>query len=205
MQGGKGRVRQMHGLMNRAIQCFIRDTYGGDAWDRIVHAARTGIGDFAALLSYDDAVTHAVLDATCRQLGKPRAAVLEDIGTYLVSDPNIRAPRRLLRFAGLSYEDFLQSLGDLPGRARLAVSDLVLPRLDLIAHPGGRYVLVVDGPPEGFGHVMVGVLRAMADDYGALVMLDHRGLRMGREEIEIILVESAFAEGRAFDLGAHMA
>jgi hypothetical protein len=42
----------------------------------------------------------------------------------------------------------------------------------------------------------------MADDYGALVMLEHRGCRNGAEEIAIALVETAYAAGRSFDLGA---
>ena len=42
----------------------------------------------------------------------------------------------------------------------------------------------------------------MADDYGALVMLDHRGRNDGREVISIALVDTAFAKGRAFALGA---
>lgn len=49
---------------------------------------------------------------------------------------------------------------------------------------------------------MIGVLRAMADDYGALVMLEHNGKSDGRDVITITLVETSFAEGRSFDLGA---
>ena len=191
----------MHGLMNRAIQCFVRDTYGSATWAQVVSRAGLPVSDFEAMLTYEDPLTDQVLDAICAVLSKPRATVLEDIGTYLVSDPKVEAPRRLLRFAGITYEDFLHSLDDLPGRARLAVSDLILPRLELRSHPGGRYVLVVDGEPRGFSHVMIGILRAMADDYGALVMLDHRGTRQSREEVEITLVEAAFTEGRAFTLG----
>lgn len=192
----------MHGLMNRAIQCFVRDTYGAATWDRVVRSAAIGITDFEPMLVYDDSLTDLVLNAICDHLSRPRAMVLEDIGTYLVSDPQIEAPRRLLRFSGLSYEDFLQSLEDLPGRARLAVSDLILPRLSLRMVTEGRMILTVDGPPVGFGHVMVGVLRGMADDYGALVMLDHRGTHQTCEEIEVTLIEATFAEGRKFDLGA---
>ena len=50
---------------------------------------------------------------------------------------------------------------------------------------------------------MTGVLRAMADDYGALVILDITGKQDGSDVISITLVESEFSEGRAFDLGAH--
>lgn len=192
----------MHGLINRAIQCFVRDTYGNATWAQVVSRADLPVSDFAAMFCYEDPLTDRMLDAICVVLAKPRATVLEDIGTYLVSDPKLAAPRRLLRFSGITYEDFLHALDDLPGRARLAVSDLILPRLDLRSQSGGRYVLVVDGPPNGFGHVMIGVLRAMADDYGALVMLEHRGTRHMREEVEIALVEPAFAKGRVFTLGA---
>ena len=49
---------------------------------------------------------------------------------------------------------------------------------------------------------MVGLLRAMADDYGALVVMEHMGASPGREIIAIMLLEPSFAEGRRFDLGA---
>jgi hypothetical protein len=49
---------------------------------------------------------------------------------------------------------------------------------------------------------MVGLLRAMADDYGALVMLERAGGSGDREVIGITLIETAFAEGRSFELGA---
>ncbi|WP_375173391.1 heme NO-binding domain-containing protein [Pseudooceanicola sp.] len=188
--------------MMRAIQSFARDTYGAPLWSAVTRRAGLDVAEFEAMLSYPDQTGEAVLQALSAELDRPRSVVLEDIGTYLVSDPNVERLRRLLRFAGVSYEDFLHSLSDLPGRASLAVSDLVLPRLDLRSLPGSRYILTVEGDLPGFGHVMTGILRAMADDYGALVMLDHRGVREGREEIEITLVESAFAEGRQFDLGA---
>ena len=42
----------------------------------------------------------------------------------------------------------------------------------------------------------------MADDYGALVFLDYKGQRDGAEIVEIRVLETAFAEGREFELGA---
>lgn len=187
--------------MMRAIQCFALDTYGQGLWSAATRGATQDVADFEAMLIYDPATGEAVLDALARELDRPRATVLEDLGTYLVSNPNMERLRRLLRFAGASYEDFLHSLDDLPGRARLAVSDLILPHLDLRETAPGRFTLTIDGDPHGFGHVLTGVLRAMADDYGALVILDHHGHQGGREEIGITLVEAAFAEGREFVLG----
>ncbi|MEL7092550.1 MAG: heme NO-binding domain-containing protein, partial [Pseudomonadota bacterium] len=123
-------------------------------------------------------------------------------GTYLVSHPSVEALRRLLRFGGVTFVEFLHSLDDLPDRARLAVSDLNLPRIELREHTASCFSLFCDSPIDGYGHVLMGVLRAMADDYGALAVLEHSGGGPGTEVISISLIETEFAEGRIFELGA---
>jgi hypothetical protein len=107
-----------------------------------------------------------------------------------------------LRFGGGDFVEFLHSLEDLPDRARLAVDDLPLPQLELCEHTTDHFSLTVTSQPAGFGAVMLGVLRAMADDYGALVILEYFAATEGSERIEIQLIEAAFAAGRGFELGA---
>lgn len=191
----------MHGLINRAIQCFVADTYGREAWIAVAHRADLGFTEFEAMMIYPEEVTPRVLDAACRELDKAPDELLEDIGTYLVSHPQAEAVRRLLRFGGVTFVDFLHSLDDLPERARLAVSDLILPALDLEEHRPGRYTLRVVAEQDGFGPVLLGILRAMADDYGALVLTEMRREGPGRAAIGITVYETAYAEGRRFELG----
>lgn len=192
----------MHGLINRAIQSFVCTTHGWSCWQRATESAGLKFAEFEPMLVYDDAVTTQVLDALCADLNRPRADFLEDLGTYLVSHPNTEDLRRLLRFGGVTYVEFLHSLDDLSDRARLAVSDLDLPVLELQEHSPTEYRLHCAPGLPGFSSVMTGVLRAMADDYGALVMLSQDENQGDVDVISIMLVESAFAEGRAFDLGA---
>ncbi|MDA7427960.1 heme NO-binding domain-containing protein [Primorskyibacter aestuariivivens] len=192
----------MHGLINRAIQCFYRDTYGQGAWAELVRRLDLEFSEFEPMLEYETDVTLRVLDDMAGALEKDRAVVLEDIGTYLVSHPNVEALRRLLRFSGVTFLEFLHSLDDLPDRARLAVEDLELPVLELREHGPNRFTLYCTWDQPGFGHVLVGVLRTMADDYGALVFLDHTGTDHGVETVDITLFEASFAEGRHFDLAA---
>ncbi|MFV0359581.1 heme NO-binding domain-containing protein [Tropicimonas sp.] len=190
----------MHGLINNSIQCFLRDTYGQRAWAEIALFAGVGVEGFEAMLVYDESQTVRLLDEAARMLDKPGDMILEDLGTYLVSHPNAESIRRLLRFGGEGFFDFLQSLEDLPGRARLAVAELILPDLELLDGPDGRFTIVVRGGHPGFSCVLVGVLRAMADDYGALVLLDLRRVAPGRQEIDVVLLDTSFAEGRSFCL-----
>ncbi len=190
----------MHGLVNRAIECFVRDTYGQAAWSAVMGRTDLGIASFEAMLVYDPAVTASVMRAAAAHFEKPRESLLEDLGAYLVSHPNVEAVRRLLRFGGLTFPDFLRSLDDLADRAHLAVPDLGLPAMELHEFGDQSYSLAVRGGPPGFGHVMLGALRAMADDYGTLALLEHRGRSNGEERLAISLIDGAFSEGRDFAL-----
>jgi Haem-NO-binding len=192
----------MHGLVNRAVQCFLRDTYGYDLWLRVARDADVPAAGFETMVIYDPAVTEAVLLAAARNLCRPREAVLEDMGTYLVSHGTLEPLRRLLRFGGVTFTDFLLSLEDLPGRTHLALPDLALPRMTLDEDGPDLFRLTVRSPIHGAGHVLMGLLRAMADDYGALVLLDHAGIAAGDEVLRISLLDGSFAEGRRFDLAA---
>ena len=153
----------------------------------------------------DGQVTARIVAALSARLGRGPDDLAEDLGTYLVAQPRSEAIRRLLRFGGVDFAEFLESLEDLPDRARLAMSDLDLPAISLHSQGAGVYRVEMgrsDGAGLRFGPVLLGVLRAMADDYGALVLLDHRGFDATREIIEVHLLDEAFASGREFDLAA---
>jgi hypothetical protein len=195
----------MNGLINRALEWFVRDIYGETLWRGLVEALALGEAAFEPLMPCAPEVTERLLSAVAAQVGRAPEEVLEDLGTYLVSQPRTEAVRRLLRFGGVDFVDFLHSLEDLPERARLAVADLDLPPICLHAQGAGLYRLEVglhDCKGLRFGPVVMGVLRAMADDYGALVVLEHRGATGTEELIEVRLLDEGFASGRAFDLGA---
>lgn len=190
----------MQGMINRAIQCYVRDTHGDLAWKQVTRHAGIGFEGFETMLTYDDIITEQVLTASVAVLGRPRETILEDLGTFLVSNHGSDALRRLLRFGGVTFTDFLQTLEDTRGRGLLALPDLDLPMLDLFEISPSLYTLQCRFPIEGSGHVIVGLLRAMADDYGALVLLDHEGESLEGEMILIELLEVSYAQGRSFDL-----
>ena len=62
------------------------------------------------MLGYDDTLTEQALDAAARYFDKPRLVVLEDIGTYLASHPNVESLRRLLCFGGAHFVKFFTRL-----------------------------------------------------------------------------------------------
>ena len=190
----------MHGLINRSLEGFLRATYGNDLWRQVMEELDAGFDRFESMFHYDDALTQALIDCAAAALAKPREVLLEDFGTFLVADPGSERVRRLLRFGGVDYADFLHSLDDLRGRARLAVPDLDLPKLELEERGDGDYTLTCTSAHLGFGHVMMGVLRALADDYGALAYLEYLGREGDCETLSIRLLDAGFSRGRDFSL-----
>ncbi|MDJ1007779.1 MAG: heme NO-binding domain-containing protein [Paracoccaceae bacterium] len=195
----------MHGLINKGLQGFLAETYGRQTWSRIADRANIAPEGFEALLTYDAQVTHDVLDAAVEVLGKPRAVLLEDLGTYLVSHPTTEPVRRLLRFGGLDFSDFMNSLDELPGRARLAVPDLWLPDIQTREVAPDAFAVACYSEFRGFGQILTGLLRAMADDYGALAFIEWEGERGGAEQVSVRLLEGDYSEGRQFDLSRKQA
>lgn len=194
----------MHGLINRAIERFTRDNYGDAFWVSVTRKAGLDFTSFEAMLVYDTQITLNVLGKLAEGLNRHRAELLEDLGTYLVVSPKTVGLRRLLRFGGPDFLEFLYSLDDLPARTLLALPQLVLPRLEIREHTPSLFSLSFSSDPETgwiFGHVMLGLLRAMADDYGALVYIDYSPGSQGQEVIEVTLLETSFAQAKAFDLG----
>jgi hypothetical protein len=190
----------MHGLIFRTVEAYVSDRFGADTWARVVAFADIELTSFETMLDYDPAYFPRVLYGCARALDRPPETVLEDIGTYLVASQNHASIRRLLRFGGDSFSEFLHSLDDLPDRTRLAIPGLLLPQIDVHEPIPRQFIIACSGPPPGFGYVMVGLLRAMADDYGTLAVLDHKGGRDGAEVIDVALVDIAFGEDRGFAL-----
>ena len=193
----------MHGLINRSLQGFIQDSYGENIWGNVADQAATGLRNYEAMLTYPPEMTEKIIAAACVVLNKERGDLLGDLGTYLVSHKNVEALRRLLRFGGTNFVEFLHSLDDLHERVRLAIPDLVLPPLTLSQLSDEEYVLrVAEGLP-GFGAVLAGLLRAMGDDYGALIMPECNEMEDGIATIHISVADVSFAAGRQFDLAVN--
>ncbi|WP_298565997.1 heme NO-binding domain-containing protein [uncultured Aliiroseovarius sp.] len=190
----------MHGLILWSFERFMCLTYGHGRWRDIMRDLDLSYDSFVPMFRYEASMATAVVDATAAQLEKPRDMVLEDFGTFLVTDDRAGRVRRLLRFGGTSFVDFLHSLEDLSGRAQLAVPDLDLPVIELDEIRADEYVVTCRDVPKDLGHVLLGVLRALADDYGTLAFLEHLGREDQTETLSVHLLAMQHGEGRAFQL-----
>jgi Haem-NO-binding len=186
----------MDALLLRSLQAYIRDTFDCTVWQAICRRSGLRVETFEPMLRYDCGLADRVARHAAEVLGRPVDTVWEDMGTYLVTNPGHEGVRRLLRFGGVSFADFLHSLEDLPDRARLAMPELDLPDLHLIDRGPERFTILCRSRLQGMGRILVGMLTAMADDYGALSVIEAEG----EDRITVRVLDSAHAKARRFDL-----
>lgn len=162
----------MLGLINGAVEGFLRETYGEENWRAVLGRAGFDGDGFEPMMHYPTDTTEALIDAAAGHLRRPREAVLDDLGHWLVAARSGGRLRRLLRFGGEGFVDFLLSLEDLPARAQLALPEFALPALEVDETDRMQFRLRFEEPFAGARAIVSGILRSMADDYGALVLVE---------------------------------
>lgn len=195
----------MHGMILKTAEGYLRARQGASAWRAVSAEAGLPPAGIVAMRPYPDHALTRVMAAAQRFTGRPAADLLEDMGTWLVTDPQTEAIRRLFRFSGPSFTDLLYALDDFPERVRLAVPDLDLPQFSLVEQGEGRFRLASTWSLRGAGPFAVGALRALADDYGALAVVAYEGQREAAgfwvEMLSVQLLDEGFSDPRGFALG----
>lgn len=162
----------MNGLINRSFELFIRDSHGERIWDRLARQARVDPRGFFLLQRSADDITQALVTEASKILGKPADELAEDLGGWLTRREPIR---RLLRFSGRDYPEFIEAVSEFPGRALMVIDSLQVPDIHVTAHSAAGYEVRIDSDSAFLTMMLAGVLRGMADDYGALAVIQING------------------------------
>ncbi|WP_375261509.1 heme NO-binding domain-containing protein [Palleronia sp.] len=192
----------MNGLTARALQSFVRRTYGDEVWAAVLADSQVNVASFELMLNYPPVTSERVLASAAAHLARAPEEVLEDLGIFLVSHPDMQPLCRLLRFGGTDFANFVQSMGDLPERARMVLPHATLPPISPVNEGGGRWTIFCGREPRGMVHVIRGAVCAMADDYGALVTVELGPDDGSDHRLDVAILSDHFSEGRAFDLAA---
>lgn len=184
----------MYTLVGRSLESFLRSSYGDAFWQDLVQGALPERASRPLLVHTSLQETRRLVFLASRRLGKPVAEIAEDLGAWVV---RLEGVRRLLRFSGPNFVEFIRSLEELPGRALLVLPHFPLPELSVVSEGAEDYEIYVSHRPRGWIWAIAGMLRGMADDYGTLALIAVAGNRI---TLRVVLEEHA--AGRPFALSA---
>lgn len=190
----------MIGLFNVALQTFVVDQHGSLAWASVLEKAGMPEASFEPLLDYRSETMERIVEKAAEEFGCTQEELLEDFGTYLVTSETHATLRRLLRFSGATFREFIGALDELPARGRLALDSLRLPEIDVREVSSGVFEIGRSGRLGPMLDVLHGAIRGMADDYGALVTISVEPNGAGVRTLRLVLHQAHFTTGRQFDI-----
>ncbi|MEL6585796.1 MAG: heme NO-binding domain-containing protein [Pseudomonadota bacterium] len=187
----------MHGMICKALEGYVRTTHGDGIWDQACRDAGIKTRSFETVHEYPDEKFDRVLMSVAGTLGRRIAVLMEDMGMWVVTHPPLAPVRRLFRFSGetlISSRDTMNALNVSPEKRNSLRSD-----------EPGAYVVRSTWVSEGGGPLLCGVLQALADEYGALVLLEvlssQRIDGIWHDETQVQVVQEDFQAPSSFQLG----
>ena len=117
----------MYGMVNKAIKEYVQVQYGRDAWKYVLAGSLAQDDDFKSMENYSDELTFSLVEAALPVTGKSVDELLEDIGRYWIDFALRSEYGNLLRSAGNSFTEVLQSLDSLHSSLVTAFSELKPP------------------------------------------------------------------------------
>lgn len=183
----------MHRLVRRSCEVFLRDTYGDVLWRDVAETVGLDSSGFSSVLALEESPSIMMIREASRMLGKPENDLLEDWGSWLAQ---LEPVRRLLRFSGRNFREFLQNLVELPDHAHMVIPDLGLPEMTVLSDGPENLRVILPRKQSEWSSAMAGIIRAMADDYGVLGLI-----WVEENEIHVMISDGAFSAARDFRLG----
>lgn len=195
----------MQSLLCKALEVFVLHIKGPSVWRSVLAQVDLPGEQLELFQRHKPEIINALNAATAEALQIDQDTLMEDLGTWVCTHPPLEPVRRLIRFSGETFEEMIYSLEELSARIDMAMPGLNVPIIEMEEDDRGQYRISVSSPVPGAGAFLLGVLRTMADDYGALALveLSNRACTAqgNLDEVSIQLLDEQFAAPRAFDLG----
>lgn len=78
----------MDALLLRSLQSYVIDTFGAPSWQKVCSMAGLAVTTFEPMLRYDPGTADRIAQVVAGVLGRAVDTVWEDVGTYLVTNPD---------------------------------------------------------------------------------------------------------------------
>ena len=169
----------MYGLVNQAVEDFVRQGYGDGAWKRIQDNAGVNLEMFVSMDSYPDDVTYKLVGAATEVLKLDAAEILEAFGEHWVLYTAQEGYGQMLSMFGTNLEEFLLNLDNLHSHVGLTFPALRPPSFQVERLAGERGLLLhYRSERAGLAPMVTGLLKGLGRRFSQEIkvcQVSHRG------------------------------
>jgi len=165
----------MYGLVNKGLQDFIVEKFGGPLWEDI----RVQVGwqgqDFDVMGSYPDSTTYAIVSALSSRTGTEAGDLLRSFGSYWVTFVVNEGFSDLLSLLGSDLRTCIGNLNLMHSRLGMLMKNLLPPRFQSKDQPDGSIIVEYDSKRPGLAPMVHGLLEGMVAHFSGSATVRYLG------------------------------
>jgi hypothetical protein len=152
----------MYGLLNQALEDFVRTSHGDVVWKQVRDKAGIHLEMFVSMDNYPDEVTGKLVTAAAEVLGLDANRILEAFGEHWVLYTAQAGYGPMLSMFGSNLEEFLLNLDNLHSHVGLTFSELRPPSFRVERVDNGQALLLhYRSQRTGLAPMVVGLLKGL--------------------------------------------
>ena len=184
----------MYGLVNQALEDFVRQGFGNAAWDRIREGAGISQDMFIAMDGYPDETTYKLVGAATEVLGLDAARVLEGFGEHWVLYTAQAGYGEMLAMFGSDLRSFLNNLDNLHSHVAMSYPALKPPSFTVEEIDGDPGLLLhYRSERAGLAPMVVGLLKGLGKRFSQEISIRQTVFR-GSDDHDVFRIEYVDAE-----------
>jgi len=166
----------MYGIVNKAIQDLITETFGEDKWEAVKEKSAVDIEFFLSNEPYDDDITYKLAGAASEVLGISVGEVLQAFGEWWILKTGKEKYGGLMEAGGNNLREFLVNLPLFHNRIMLMYPKLTPPEFKVSNLEENAIQVHYFSKREGLQEFVRGLMHGLGKMYGV--------------EVDVVLIQS---------------
>jgi len=184
----------MYGLVNQALEDYVRQGFGESTWTKVRDGAGIDLDMFVSMDSYPDDVTYRLVGSATAVLGMDASQVLEAFGEHWVLYTAQAGYGELLSMFGSDLRTFLQHLDNLHSHVGLTFPQLRPPSFSVQSVGDSDSLLLhYRSQRAGLAPMVIGLIKGLGKRFSQDLRVHHLERRSGddHDTFRIDIVSSA--------------
>lgn len=179
----------MYGLVNQALEDFVRQGWGRAAWHKVRERAGVREEMFVSMDGYPDDTTYRLVGAAGEVLGLETTQILEGFGEHWVLYTAQAGYGEMLKMFGADLHSFLNNLDNLHSHVAMSYPSLRPPSFAVEAlEGGGGLELHYRSERAGLAPMVVGLLQGLGKRFAQPIRVRQTAHR-GPDDHDVFCIE----------------
>ena len=169
----------MYGLVNQALEDFVKKGFGNTAWNRIREGAGIRQDMFVSMDGYPDDITYKLVGSASEVLGLDSSEILEAFGEHWVLYTAQAGYGEMLAMFGSDLRSFLHNLDNLHSHVAMSFPALRPPSFEVEQIEGDPGLLLhYRSERAGLAPMVIGLIKGLGKRFSQEVRVRqtaHRG------------------------------